>query len=234
MVPERVFVVEDDRDIARLVGHHLQAAGYQAELFFSGARLLAQALSNRPSLILLDIMLPGTDGFDLCRQIRQRESLAQVPIIFLTAKSDECDRVKGLELGADDYIVKPFSPRELLARIRAVLRRPCEIPRPVTLSLGDLEVDTSSMIVRVNGQMVPTTLREFRLLEYLAAHPGRVFTREQLLSVVWPAFVSPRSVDVYVRRLREKVEPDPQHPRYLKTLRGIGYQLESPKMTSQQ
>jgi len=227
----RIFVVEDEEDIARLIGHNLQAAGYDVQSFTGGSTVLGQALREVPSLFLLDVMLPGMDGFDLCRQIRESETLAKIPIIFLTAKGDESDRIKGLELGGDDYITKPFSPRELVARVRTVLRTARETPPPETLKLGDLEIDASSMTVRIEGRTVLTTVREFRLLEYLAAHRGRVFTRDQLLDAVWKetAFVTPRSVDVYVRRLREKIEGDPRHPRYLKTLRGVGYRLESPK-----
>jgi DNA-binding response OmpR family regulator len=227
----RIFVVEDDEDIARLIRHNLQGAGYNVQSFASSSNVIVQAIREIPSLFLLDVMLPGADGFDLCRQIRQTQLLAKIPVIFLTAKGDESDRIRGLELGGDDYITKPFSPRELVARVRTVLRSSRETPVLETLKLGDLEIDASSMTVRVEGRTVLTTVREFRLLEYLAAHRGRVFTRDQLLDAVWKetAFVTPRSVDVYVRRLREKIESDPRHPRYLKTLRGIGYRLESPK-----
>jgi len=230
----RVYIVEDDEDISRLIQLNLKAAGYDVFPFVTGTTVMSQALRDRPSLFLLDIMLPGTDGFDLCRQIRQSEALGKTPIIFLTARSDESDRVKGLELGGDDYITKPFSPRELVARVRTVLRTVRETPPPEVIRIGDLEIDASSMTVRIEGQTVLTTVREFRLLEYLAAHRGRVFTRDQLLDAVWKetAFVTPRSVDVYVRRLREKIENDPRHPRYLKTVRGIGYRLESPKESS--
>ena len=225
----RIFVVEDEEDIARLIGHNLEAAGYQVQIFLNGSAVLPHALREQPSLFLLDVMLPGTNGFDLCRQIRSTAALARTPVIFLTAKADEPDRVKGLELGGDDYIVKPFSPRELVARVRTVLRTQHEVPPPEILKVGDLEIDASSMTVRVEGRTVLTTVREFRLLAYLAAHRGRVFTRDQLLDAVWneTAFVTPRSVDVYVRRIREKIESDPRHPRYLKTLRGVGYRLES-------
>jgi len=227
----RVYVVEDDEDICRLIQLNLEAAGYDVHAFVTGRTVVTQALREHPSLFLLDVMLPGTDGFDLCRQIRQSDSLNKTPIIFLTAKSDESDRVKGLELGGDDYITKPFSPRELVARVRTVLRTIRETPPPEVIRIGDLEIDPSSMTVRIEGQTVLTTVREFRLLEYLSAHRGRVFTRDQLLDAVWKetAFVTPRSVDVYVRRIREKIEQDPRHPRYLKTVRGIGYRLESPK-----
>jgi DNA-binding response OmpR family regulator len=225
----RIFVVEDEADIAQLIRHNLELAGCEVQTFASGSTVLAHAQHDQPSLFLLDVMLQGTDGFDLCRQIRVTESLAKIPIIFLTAKTEEGDRVKGLELGADDYITKPFSPREMVARVRTVLRSQEHAPVPEILQVGGLEIDAVSMTVRVEGRTILTTVREFRLLEYLAAHRGRVFTRDQLLDAVWKetAFVTPRSVDVYVRRLREKIEPDPRHPRYLKTLRGIGYRIES-------
>lgn len=227
-----VFVVEDEEDIARLISHNLQAAGFDVQSFVSGTSVIAEALRETPSLFLLDVMLPGADGFELCRQIRQSATLSAIPIIFLTARTAEADRVKGLELGGDDYITKPFSPRELVARVRSVLRgirQPTIAPE--VLRVGDLEIDASSMTVQVQGRAVLTTVREFRLLEYLATHVGRVLTRDQLLDAVWreTPFVTPRSIDVYVRRLREKIENDPRHPRYLRTLRGIGYRFELPK-----
>jgi len=202
-----VFVVEDEEDIARLISHNLQAAGFEVQSFVSGASVVSEALREMPSLFLLDVMLPGADGFELCRQIRQAVTLSATPIIFLTAKTGEADRVKGLELGGDDYITKPFSPRELVARVRSVLRgvrKP--VLTPEMLRVGDLEIDASSMTVQVQGRAVLTTVREFRLLEYLASHLGRVLTRNQLLDAVWKEtpFVTPRSIDVYVRRLREK------------------------------
>jgi DNA-binding response OmpR family regulator len=227
-----IFVVEDDEDIARLVSHNLQASGYEVQSFVSAASVLSEAVREMPALFLLDVMLPGTDGFELCRHIRQTPVLSATPIIFLTAKTSEADRIRGLELGGDDYVTKPFSPRELVARIRSVLRGLGQAPVPSeVLRLGDLEIDLSSMTVQVQGCNVMTTVREFRLLEYLAAHRGRVLTRDQLLDAVWKEtpFVTPRSIDVYIRRLREKIEPDPRHPQYLKTLRGIGYRFEVPK-----
>jgi two-component system phosphate regulon response regulator PhoB len=227
-----VFVVEDEEDIARLISHNLQAAGFEVQSFVSGASVVSEALREMPSLFLLDVMLPGADGFDLCRQIRQTSTLSATPIIFLTAKTGEADRVKGLELGGDDYITKPFSPRELVARVRSVLRGVRQpVITPEVLRVGDLEIDASSMTVQVQGRAVLTTVREFRLLEYLAGHCGRVLTRDQLLDAVWKEtpFVTPRSIDVYVQRLREKIEKDPHLPRYLKTLRGIGYRFENPK-----
>lgn len=227
-----IFVVEDEEDIARLIAHNLQAAGFEVQSFVSGASVLTEAMRELPALFLLDVMLPGTDGFELCRHIRQTPALSATPIIFLTAKTSEADRVKGLELGGDDYITKPFSPRELVARIRTVLRGMGHTAAEAeVLRLGDLEIDVSSMTVQVGGRNVLTTVREFRLLEYLASHRGRVLTRDQLLDAVWKEtpFVTPRSIDVYIRRLREKIEQDPRHPQYLKTLRGIGYRFEVPK-----
>ena len=231
MTSHKIFVVEDDVDISRLVRHHLEGAGYRIRTFATAQGVLPDAQRERPALFLLDIMMPGTDGFELCRQIRQTNTLSMTPIIFLTAKTTEVDRILGLELGADDYITKPFSPRELVARIKAVLRR-CEPPlSPDLVTAGELQIDTAAMTVTVRKQQTVTTATEFRLLHYLAQHPGRVFTRDQLLDAVWrdTTFVSPRSVDVYVRKLREKIERDPERPEYLKTVRGTGYRFDVPK-----
>ena len=230
-VKQTIFAVEDDSDILRLVRHHLESAGYNVRTFSATAGVLAEAEKQLPSLFLLDIMVPGGDGLELCRRIRQTSSLAMVPVIFLTAKTTESDRVIGLEMGGDDYIPKPFSPRELVARVRAVLRR---FERPLTPSMvkaGDIEIDSGGMTLTVRGALTQTTATEFRLLEYLARHPGRVFTRDQLLDAVWrdTHYVTPRSVDVYVRRIREKIEENPDEPRYLKTVRGAGYRFEIPK-----
>jgi len=226
-----IFVVEDDPDISRLVRHHLEAGGFAVRLFASSTSVIMEAEHAHPALFLLDIMVPGTDGLDLCRRIRETTGLALTPVIFLTAKSGEADRVLGLELGADDYITKPFSPRELVARVKAVLRRFERPLCPTPLRMNEIEIDPGSMVLTVRGKPVPTTATEFRLLDYLARHAGRVFTRDQLLDSVWrdTAFVTPRSVDVYVRRIREKIEPDPENPRYLKTVRGAGYRFEVAK-----
>jgi DNA-binding response OmpR family regulator len=226
-----IFVVEDDTDIARLICLHLDIAGYATRWFSSSLSVTDEAIKAAPALFLLDIMIPGSDGLELCRQIKRTEVLSSSRIIFLTAKSGESDRVKGLELGGDDYIAKPFSPRELVARVRAVMRSGNEPSGNEVLKLGEIEIDATAMIVRVKGRQVATTTREFRLLDYLARHPSRVFTRDQLLDAVWTegSFVTPRSVDVYVRRLREKIEPDPDNPTYLKTVRGIGYRVDIPR-----
>ena len=226
-----IFVVEDDEDICALIKHHLETAGYGVTAFLNGSSVISEALQRPPKLFVLDIMLPGISGFDLCRQIRQADSLASIPVIFLSAKVAESDRIKGFEVGCDDFIPKPFSPRELVARLRSVLRNLPEPSHSEVLKVGDLEIDSASMTVKVEGKSILTTVREFRFLEYLATHPTRVFTRNQLLNAVWKESVSvtPRSVDVYVRRLREKIERDPANPQYLKTFRGVGYRFEAPR-----
>ncbi len=227
-----LFVVEDDADISRLLRHNLEVAGYRVRTYSSTHSVLADTLKEPPALLLLDIMLPGGDGLELCRQVRQSgRGLSRIPIVFLTAKTGEADRIRGLEIGADDYITKPFSPRELVARLKAVLRR-CEAPLPpAIIRAGEIEIDSMAMTLTVRGATLTTTATEFRLLYYLAQHAGRVFTRDQILDAVWreTTFVTPRSVDVYVRKLRAKIELEPQHPRYLKTVRGAGYRFELPK-----
>ena len=231
---QTVFVLEDDTDISRLVQYQLERAGFTVKTFAAIGSIVQDAERARPALFLLDVMVPGGDGMDLCRRLRLNPTLSSVPIIFLTARAAENDRVQGLELGADDYITKPFGTRELIARVRAVLRR---FERPEsggglsTLNVEDLVIDGSAMQLSVKGELIPTTATEFGLLDYLARHPGRVFSRDQLLDAVWgdARFVTPRSVDVYVRRIREKIEADPETPRYLKTMRGAGYRFEIPK-----
>ena len=223
-----IFVVEDDPDISRLVRHHLENEGFVVRVYPTGTTVLADAERQRPALFVLDIMVPGKDGLEICRTIRQTSGLSAVPVIFLTAKSSEADRVLGLELGADDYIPKPFSPRELVARVKAVMRRFERPLPPLPTKVDEIQIDPAAMTLTVRGKAVPTTATEFRLLDYFMRHTGRVFTRDQLLDSVWrdTAYVTPRSVDVYVRRIREKIEPDPENPRYLKTVRGAGYRFE--------
>ena len=232
---QTVFVLEDDTDISRLVQYQLERAGFAVKPYAAIGSIVQDAERARPALFLLDVMVPGGDGMDLCRRLRLNPVLSSVPIIFLTARAAENDRVQGLELGADDYITKPFGTRELIARVRAVLRRfeRPETPNGLsTLTVEDLIIDGSAMQLSVKGELIPTTATEFRLLDYLARHPGRVFSRDQLLDAVWgdARFVTPRSVDVYVRRIREKIEADPETPRYLKTMRGAGYRFEIPKV----
>ena len=228
---QTIVVLEDEVDISRLVQYHLEGAGYAVRPYLSIGQLVPDAERHPPALFLLDIMVPGGDGLDLCRRLRQNPTLSSVPIIFLTARAAENDRVQGLELGADDYISKPFATRELVARVKAVLRRFERPAAPSVVKFEEIEIDAHAMQLRVSGELVTTTATEFRLLDYLARHPGRVFSRDHLLDAVWgdARFVTPRSVDVYVRRIREKIEADAETPRYLKTMRGAGYRFEIPK-----
>jgi phosphate regulon transcriptional regulator PhoB len=226
----RILVIEDDKDIVELVRYNLEKDGYQVMSCGDGATGLAQARKSPPELLLLDLMLPKLSGLEICKEIRRDERLARLPILMVTARGEEADRVVGLELGADDYVTKPFSPRELVARVKALLRRvqpPGEEAK--LLEIGALRVDPISYRAQREGKTLPLSTLEFRLLYYLASRPNRVFSRDQLLDAVWGTdrFVTPRSVDVYVRRLREKVERNPERPEYLKTVRGAGYLFET-------
>ncbi len=227
---KRILIIEDDRDIVELVRYNLANEGFQVQAAFDGTSGLNTLKKTPPDLLLLDLMLPKVSGLDICREVRRDDSLNRLPILMLTARGEEADRVVGLEMGADDYVTKPFSPRELLARVKALLRRaepPSDSPR--TIEVGKLAIDPASYRVSHSGKPVPLSTLEFRLLYYLASRPNRVFTRDQLLDAVWGTdrFVTPRSVDVYVRRLREKIEGDPENPVHLKTVRGAGYLFET-------
>ncbi len=223
-----IFIVEDDDDIARLLQHQVSAAGFNVERFAAGDVALRRAPTNPPDLFLLDVMLPGENGLDLCRRIRSHPALTASRVIFLSCRASEQDRIAGLEAGADDYITKPFSPRELIARVRAAMRRGT-LPSPELLRFGNIEIDTSAMLLRVGGLEKKTTAAEFRILEVLARSPERVFTRNQLLEVIGESGrdVNPRTIDVYVSRLRDKIEPDPDHPERLCTVRGVGYRFST-------
>jgi two-component system phosphate regulon response regulator PhoB len=223
-----IFILEDDPDIAGLLKHHLQAAGYGVSWFPVSVGFLDEMYARRPALVILDIMVPGNSGLDLAKSIRNNSGLAAIPIVFVTARAAESDRLRGFEVGADDYITKPFSPKEVVARVKAVLRRFDQPLKKETVRAGDLVIDTAAMRVTVRGEPTVTTATEFRLIEFLASHPGRVFTRKSLLDAVWhdTAFVTPRIVDVYIRRLREKIERDPEKPRHIHTVRGAGYMFE--------
>jgi len=227
---KRVLIIEDDRDIVELVRYNLANEGFQVSAAYDGGTGLATLKKTPPDLLLLDLMLPKLSGLEICREIRRDEAMNRLPILMLTARGEEADRVVGLEMGADDYVTKPFSPRELLARVKALLRRaepPSDTPR--TIEIGKLAIDPASYRVSHSGKPVLLSTLEFRLLYYLASRPNRVFTRDQLLDAVWGTdrFVTPRSVDVYVRRLREKIESDPENPLHLKTVRGAGYLFET-------
>jgi DNA-binding response OmpR family regulator len=223
---KRILVVEDETSIARLVRDYLEHAGFEAVVVGDGETALASARRDRPDLVVLDLGLPGRDGLDVARTLRRT---SEVPIVILTARGDETDRVVGLELGADDYVVKPFSPKELVARVRAVLRR-SEAARTrgaEVLRAGDVEVDLPRMRVTVGGRPVELTPTEFQLLALLVREPGRVFTRGQLLAAVHGvAFESyERAVDAHVKNLRKKLEPTPGRPRYVLTVHGVGYRF---------
>jgi DNA-binding response OmpR family regulator len=222
----KILVVEDETKIARLVRDYLEHAGFEAEVVGDGDTALASARRSRPDLVVLDLGLPGRDGLDVARSLRRTSS---VPIVMLTARGDETDRVVGLELGADDYVVKPFSPKELVARVRAVLRRTqaARAGGPEVLRVADVEVDVPRMRVAVAGRPVELTPTEFQLLWALMREPGRVFTRGQLLDAVHGvAFESyQRAIDAHVKNLRKKIEPTPGRPRYLLTVHGVGYRF---------
>jgi two-component system, OmpR family, alkaline phosphatase synthesis response regulator PhoP len=221
----RILVVEDDRDIAELIVHALKRAGHDAEFVTSGSEGLALARAHPPDLMVLDRMLPGLDGLDVCRTLRAERSTAAVPIIMLTARAEESDRVAGLELGADDYVTKPFSPRELVARVKALLRRSQRAAGPdEVLRYGTLSMDLARHVVRDADEEVYLTAKEFLLLRYLLEHPGRVLSRDLLLSDVWGYNYTggTRTVDVHVRRLREKI---PMLADALATVKQFGYKL---------
>jgi DNA-binding response OmpR family regulator len=221
-----ILVVEDEMKIARLVRDYLEHAGFEVIVTGDGESALASTRRSKPDLVVLDLGLPGRDGLDVTRELRRTSN---VPIVMLTARGDESDRIVGLELGADDYVVKPFSPKELVARVRAVLRR-TESARsggPEVLRVAGLEVDVPRMRVSVEGRAVELTPTEFQLLATLAREPGRVFTRAQLLDAVHGvAFESyERAVDAHVKNVRKKIEPTPRRPRYLLTVHGVGYRF---------
>jgi len=232
MSGETILIVDDEPTIVEVVGLYLQREGFRVITAADGAAALALVEQQRPDLVVLDLMLPGISGLDVMRRLRASGAL---PIILLTARSEEADRVVGLELGADDYVTKPFSSRELVARVKAVLRRthpePAAEPSAANiLTVGGLRMDTASHAVTLDGQPIGLTAREFDLLQFLMRHPGQVFTREQLLDNVWGyTFASDMStVTVHIRRLREKIEPDPANPVFLQTIWGVGYKLERP------
>ncbi len=224
----RILVAEDDPDIAGLLTHYLQRAGFEADMVSSGRDVLPRIQKAPPDLLLLDLMLPGIDGLEVCRAVRGDAQTAGIPIIMVTAKGEESDRIVGLELGADDYITKPFSPNEVIARIRALLRRAQRTgPPDGRLTYGPLSVDVDRHLVRIDGREVKLTAKEFLLLQYLMQHRGRVLSRDLLLSDVWGYSYTggTRTVDVHVRRLREKV---PFLTDAIATVKQFGYKLIEP------
>lgn len=224
--PKRILVVDDEVDLVELVSYNLKKEGFSVDSASDGEAALAKIRKGEYALVVLDLMLPGIQGIELCRILRNDPKTGSLPIIMLTAKGEEVDRILGLEMGADDYISKPFSPRELVARVKAVLRRSTEKPAAgKLLKTGELEIDPEKYTVSVKGSPVKLSATEFKLLLFLAERKGKVFSRDQLLDAVWrdEAFVEPRTVDVHIRRLRANIEADPAHPKYIKTMRGIGY-----------
>ena len=227
----RILVVDDENAVQTLLGYPLRKDGYEVVTAHDGREALDRFAEQRFDLVVLDIMLPKLDGIEVCRRLRSR---SQVPIIMLTAKDDEVDKVLGLEMGADDYITKPFSVREFRSRVRAALRRSEMASSRRTdgepIVAGDLRIDFERRAVEVRSDPVVLTYVEFEILAVLAASPGRVLTRERLLEHVWgdSAYRDPRTVDVHIRHLREKIEDDPKHPEYLFTVRGVGYRFREP------
>jgi DNA-binding response OmpR family regulator len=227
-MPKRIAIVEDERELASLIEYNLARHGYEPQVLSGTSGTLRALEQSKPDLILLDVMLPDVDGFELCRQIRQSGILARTPVLFLTARSDEVDRVLGLEIGGDDYMTKPFSPRELIARVKAHLRREEMDSEPPVMNLGPFRLDRTGRRVFLREKEVELTSTEFNLLEFFLTHPGRAYSRDQLLESVWgeQRYVTPRTVDVHVRRLREQIEEQPDNPKYLTTVRGFGYRFE--------
>lgn len=225
----RILVVDDEPMVAEVVERYLQREGFAVTVAREGREALRLATTDSHDLVVLDLMLPGIDGLEICRQLRRT---SEVPIIMLTARGEETDRIVGLEVGADDYLVKPFSPRELVARIKAVLRRSSErsegADKGSVLKFDGLRLDPKTRQVEVNGQTPSLTAKEFDLLYFLSSHPEQVFSREQLLNDVWDyTFAGDAStVTVHIRRLREKIEADAVHPRFIKTVWGVGYKFE--------
>jgi DNA-binding response OmpR family regulator len=224
---KRILVVDDDVNVRDVVRRYLEHAGYQVELAGNGEQALSIAATAEPDLVVLDLMLPGISGLEVCRLLRQR---GQIPVVMLTARGEEDDRITGLQLGADDYIAKPFSPRELVLRVASVLRRTHAepvVPSREELVDGDLRMDVTARRASRSGQPLPLTGREFDLLEFLINHAGTAFTRAELLSRVWGwDFGDQSTVTVHVRRLREKVEPDPARPSRIATVWGVGYRYD--------
>lgn len=224
--PKNILVVDDEADLLELVLYNLRKEGFQVDSAPDGEKALSAIRKGNYDLLILDLMLPGIQGIELCRILRNDPQTSELPIIMLTAKGEEIDRILGLEMGADDYMAKPFSPRELVARVKAVLRRSKEKPagRKI-LKIGHLEIDKERYLVSVKTKPIKLSATEFKLLLFLAERRGKVFSRDQLLDAIWrdEAFVEPRTVDVHIRRLRSQIEEDPAQPRYIKTMRGVGY-----------
>ena len=230
MAQKKILVVDDEKDIIELISYNLEQEGFAVIKAYDGQMAWERVKTAKPDLVVLDLMIPGIHGLEVCKLIRRDAATETLPIIMLTAKSDQVDKILGLELGADDYVTKPFNVRELIARIRAVLRRyegRQQKELSETFAFQGLSVNFGSCTVAVDGKKVDLSSREFKLLKFFTGHPGRVYSRDQLLDYVWgdEAFVEPRTVDVHISRLRATIEQDKENPKYILTVRGIGYKF---------
>ncbi len=225
----KILIVDDESDLVELISYNLKKEGFEASSAFDGEQALNKVRKESFALVLLDLMLPGMPGMELCRIFRNDQKTKNLPIIMLTAKGEEIDRILGLEMGADDYITKPFSPRELVARVKAVLRRAATVLlEGNTIATGDLTINMETFTVSKKNIPLNLSSTEFRLLSYLVERKGKVFSREHLLNAAWKgdAFVEPRTVDVHISRIRTQIEDNPSNPVYIKTRRGIGYYFD--------
>lgn len=229
MAEEKILIVDDEENILELIKFNLQPLGYDVLTLNNGSDALNVIRQHKPKLVLLDLMLPGMDGYDICKEIRKDNSISHTPVIMITAKSEELDKILGLELGADDYITKPFSVRELLARVKAVLRRTSTQVIESSYKFGEISIDFQKHEVLKSSTKIDLTLKEFELLEILIKNKGRVMTRDFLLDKIWGyEYVGEtRTVDVHIRHLRQKIEEDDKNPKFIETIRGIGYRFSS-------
>ncbi len=226
----KILIVDDEKDIADLISYNLEREGFPTIKVFHGDKVLAIIKAQKPDLMILDLMLPGTNGLDICKGVRANPDIAHLPVIMLTAKSDEVDKIIGLEIGADDYITKPFSVKELIARVRTILRRVQEREKSSTKKMFEYEglrINYESCTVQVQGRIINLSPTELKILFFLTRNPGRVYSRNQILDHVWgdDTFITDRAVDVHVRRLRSQIEKDMENPRYVLTVRGFGYKF---------
>ncbi len=228
MAGEKILIIDDEAHIVELIKYNLESNGYKAYTSYNGSDGLKSAEENPVDLIILDLMLPDMDGLEVCKALKRKDETASIPIIMLTAKSSEFDKILGLELGADDYVTKPFSVRELMARVKVILRRSFQDNvESKTISIGDLKIDLAKYQVSKNGKKLGLTLKEFELLRLMSSNRGKVFTREMLLESIWGYDYcgDTRTVDVHIRHLRQKIEDDDNNPKYIETIRGIGYRF---------
>lgn len=225
---KKIFIVDDEKSIVTLLTYNMEKAGYETDVAYDGNEAITMAMTNQYDLIILDVMLPGVDGLEVCKTLRQNK--VETPILILTAREDEFDKVLGLELGADDYITKPFSPREIVARVKAILRRARQpVPEEYTaIEIGDLTIYPEKYEATLKGQSLSFTRKEFELLAYLTKHKGMVLSRDQLLNEIWDYDFAgdTRIVDVHISRLRDKIEENSKNPLYIKTVHGLGYKME--------